>query len=538
TVMGTPGYMSPEQMKASKDVDARTDIWALGIVLYECLNGRRPFDAESFSAIVLRAATEPPPPMDPRLPRGLQAVVLRCLEKDRAARFQSMAEVAAALAPFARDRRAAGIVVERTNVMLRGASSAVDPPARFGQAPTATTLSGSAGMVRTTSRRNRYVLGGAGVLLSAIAVLSAVTLSGSSDSNRSVGEPNTQDAGSAHALLATPDRVDAAAGTSPTVADQAPDAAQMVAATPPSEDAAAAKIEHSPVSPDVDKGPQKAAQCQELAANKDWQKLRDCAGELGALGDKNRMPRERTELAEAFRVKAVKEAGNETAAREVERALQEGNLPEAQRYLKTITPDSVYLANAMGTFRSAEMRSIEENQRKAVTLANAHDCSELKRIQAQISASSTPAVADAVAAVKCVEQVASASPGGAGPVQQLNADSNPSSVPQQGGLEISSNTAQRTLPKSPLCGTIGVEDMIRQSQNQFGAGFAKTALQLITKALTCRQDVRMYRIAALYACVAHDAEAAQLYYSKIPAQFRPSIEQRCQQEGIYLLQFQ
>ncbi|HET7501782.1 MAG TPA: serine/threonine-protein kinase, partial [Kofleriaceae bacterium] len=80
-VMGTAGYMSPEQMKASRDVDARTDVWALGIVLYECLNGRRPFEGESFTAIVLMAGTEPPPPMDPRVPRALQAVVLRCLEK-------------------------------------------------------------------------------------------------------------------------------------------------------------------------------------------------------------------------------------------------------------------------------------------------------------------------------------------------------------------------------------------------------------------------------------------------------------------------
>jgi serine/threonine-protein kinase len=75
--------MSPEQMKASKDVDARTDIWALGIVLYECLNGRRPFSGESFLAVALMAGTEPAPPMEAWVSRPLQGVVLRCLEKDR-----------------------------------------------------------------------------------------------------------------------------------------------------------------------------------------------------------------------------------------------------------------------------------------------------------------------------------------------------------------------------------------------------------------------------------------------------------------------
>jgi len=256
TVMGTPGYMSPEQMKASKDVDARTDIWALGIVLYECLNGRRPFDADSFSAIVLRAATEPPPPMDPRIPRGLQAVVLRCLEKDRAARCQSMAELAAALAPFARDGRAAGIVVERTSVMLRGQGSNVAPVARLGRAPT-TTLSGSAGMVRSRSRGRRYAIGGTAVLISTIAVLFAVSVRGSSHSSSSDAELNQRDAGSANDRVAMQDRVDAAFGTSSTVADQASDASLTVAVTPPPGDAVAAAVEHPPLYPDADKGRQK-----------------------------------------------------------------------------------------------------------------------------------------------------------------------------------------------------------------------------------------------------------------------------------------
>src|SRR5262249_38697382 len=67
-VMGPPGYRPPEQMRATREVDARTAVWALGVVLYESLAGRKPFDAPSFSAIVLQAATEPPPPMDPRIP--------------------------------------------------------------------------------------------------------------------------------------------------------------------------------------------------------------------------------------------------------------------------------------------------------------------------------------------------------------------------------------------------------------------------------------------------------------------------------------
>lgn len=101
-VMGTPSYMSPEQMRSSKHVDARTDIWALGVVLYEALTGRRPFVADSFAGVCLQVVMEPPPPLDIPLPSGLAEIVARCLEKQPDSRIQDMAELAAALEPYAR----------------------------------------------------------------------------------------------------------------------------------------------------------------------------------------------------------------------------------------------------------------------------------------------------------------------------------------------------------------------------------------------------------------------------------------------------
>jgi eukaryotic-like serine/threonine-protein kinase len=101
-IMGTPSYMSPEQVRSSKHVDLRADIWALGVVLYELVSGRRPFQADNLPALSWLLATEPMMPLDDVvLPKGLVPVIARCLEKDPVARFQSMAELAAALGPYA-----------------------------------------------------------------------------------------------------------------------------------------------------------------------------------------------------------------------------------------------------------------------------------------------------------------------------------------------------------------------------------------------------------------------------------------------------
>ncbi|MGH7297675.1 MAG: serine/threonine-protein kinase, partial [Polyangiaceae bacterium] len=105
-IMGSPVYMSPEQLVSSRQADPRADIWSLGIVLYEALVGSPPFEAESMPQIVTRILHAPAPHLAvarPDLPPQLDAVVARCLEKDPAARFADVAQLAVALAPFALD---------------------------------------------------------------------------------------------------------------------------------------------------------------------------------------------------------------------------------------------------------------------------------------------------------------------------------------------------------------------------------------------------------------------------------------------------
>jgi hypothetical protein len=100
SLLGSPAYMAPEQMMSSGDVDARSDIWSMGALLYHAVTGQLPFPGEGYLEIFAKAMTRPPVPMCDhvkRTPPEVEAVILKCLGKERSDRYDSMRELATAL---------------------------------------------------------------------------------------------------------------------------------------------------------------------------------------------------------------------------------------------------------------------------------------------------------------------------------------------------------------------------------------------------------------------------------------------------------
>jgi serine/threonine-protein kinase len=185
TIMGTPCFMSPEQLRSTRDVDARADIWSMGAILHALLTGTPPYDGESnadVSAKIIRDLPTPVRELRSEVPAELEAIILKCLEKEPAARYADVAELAQALAAVTpRDsvKGSAARVVRGTFATAPTvASPSAPPPPMVASGPTRTASAwGETGRESgkvTSSRGSRRVAGS----IAAVAVVATVGVFG------------------------------------------------------------------------------------------------------------------------------------------------------------------------------------------------------------------------------------------------------------------------------------------------------------------------------------------------------------------------
>ena len=177
-VMGSPEYMSPEQLRTPRGVDARTDIWSLGVILYELLAGRVPFQAETLADLFMQICQVDPPSirtLRPDVPPAFEAVVMRCMAREPSARFQSVRELSTALLVFASDQARAMAIARGSKPGLAAATLHQEPVPASTTPNTAAPWAGTMGKSEGAGR-SRVVQIVAVSVLGLLVVITGVTL--------------------------------------------------------------------------------------------------------------------------------------------------------------------------------------------------------------------------------------------------------------------------------------------------------------------------------------------------------------------------
>ncbi|HMI89333.1 MAG TPA: serine/threonine-protein kinase [Polyangiaceae bacterium] len=177
--IGSPFYMSPEQMQAAHDVDHRTDIWALGVILFELLTTTVPFDGESLPEVCIKVATRPPRRLREQrsdLPAELESTILTCLEKQPENRFENLAEFAGSLFPHAGKGARASIerivkVSRKARTLAANAASESLPAPYLSDAGTIRPLGATVPPARSESKGHLPWVGLGGAAVVALGVI-------------------------------------------------------------------------------------------------------------------------------------------------------------------------------------------------------------------------------------------------------------------------------------------------------------------------------------------------------------------------------